>query len=205
MPFSSAILQLQYKLQCSLSTYAALVKGKEWEFPSFDACCPICKAAGCARPHGFYVRPAVEGDGKGIDVPIMRGICHRKGKVDAHAHRTFSLLPHALVPYHRYCATVQYETFKQAVKGGTEGALDALQAVFDKFCERSIFFVILLFQAAFQFLVVSRFVEQTHQWQEALVALIDSYPGGLLELIVAFYAAEQEFLLGIPSQGRKQT
>lgn len=201
--FPKTNTQLQYRIDCSLSNYAALVERGEWEFPAFDECCPICGGEKCAVRHGSYSRPVIEEDGKQMDIRVMRYKCKRKRKVGAVAHRTFSLLPHRVIPYHRYSAAVVYQTFKHAVNGGTEGALDALQAIFEKLCERSVFFVVLLFQAAFHLLIAGKFVQQTHLWKEAVISLVEDYSGGLPELIVAFYAAEQQFLLGIPSQHRK--
>jgi len=203
MPFLPTNLQKIYPIGCSLSNYARSVKEKEWEFPSFRDCCPICFGKNCAKRNGFYTRVAIEKDGKEKDIPVARWECGRKGEVDDSADRTFSLLPHPLVPYRRYSAAVQYETFKQAAINGTKGALDALQPVLEGFCERTISFVILLFQAAFLLLLQAKFVPETHCWKEALIELVENYEGGLLGLIIAFYVAQHEFLLGNPSQHRK--
>ena len=203
MPFPIK-LQLSLKIDFSLSDYQKLVKEGKCSFPSFEGCCPICNAAGCATRHGFYDRAAVEEDGKDLQVSIARFLCHRKGEVSAGAPKTFSLLPHVLIPYKRYSARVHYGAFKSFVSGGVKGVLDELQALLEGFCDRTVGWMVLTFQAAFHLLMQARFIEPTERWQPALVCLVDSYAGGLPGLMVDFYQAENRFLIGTPSQDRNK-
>ncbi len=147
---------------------------------------------------------AIEEDGEEKEILVPRWKCERKGDVLRCSDRTFSLLPHPLVPYRRYSAAVHYQAFKHAARGGTDAALDALQAVLNNLCGRSIAFMVVLFQAAFFLLVQAEFLQRTDSWQESLVNLVESYEGGLGALMIAFYAAEHEFLLGTPSQHRRR-
>jgi hypothetical protein len=196
-------LQVPYEIGCPLSTYVAQVSAKKWEFPSFRECCLICGAKDCAKRHGWYERRAVEEDGSELLIPVPRWRCGGKGNRPPGVHRTFSLLPDALVPYRRYCAKVQYATFRQEARGGVVGALDALQADIDGLCDVMVLSAVLLFQAAFFLLLRAGFVRETHGWKEALIELVDDYEGGLAALGSAFYAGQREFLLGMPSQGRR--
>ena len=203
MPFPIK-LQLQYKIDCPLSDYQKLIKEGKWSFPPFDGCCAICKAAGCAKRHGFYERVVVEGDGIPLEISVARYLCHRKGKVGAGRDQTFSLLPHVVIPYRRYSAPVHYEVFRRFVSGGVKEVLDDLQAVLENFCERTVFWMVLMFQVAFHLLMQAQFIESTERWQPALISLVDSYKRGLPGLMVDFYRAENRFLLGTPSQDRNK-
>ena len=51
------------------------------------------------------------------DFPIVRYICHRKGFLDP-PHRTFSVLPHWLAPYHQHGIDVICETVKHQHQRG---------------------------------------------------------------------------------------
>jgi hypothetical protein len=70
-----------------------------WPYP-----CPLCGAEGCAKFLQFYTRTTVYfGNTVYEDVPIGRFICFRLNpNVPPETHRTFSLLPHPLVPYSPY-------------------------------------------------------------------------------------------------------
>jgi len=171
-------------------------------FPSFEGCCAICKAADCAKRHGFYDREVVEESGKPLEIWIARYLCQRKGKVVADADRTFSLLPHVLIPYKRYTAPVAYESFKHFSSGGVKGVLDAFQAVMQDFCDRTVCLFVLMFQVAFHLLLKAEFIQPSERWHEAVISLVEGYQGGLPELMIAFYVAEGRFLLGTPSQDR---
>lgn len=202
MPFSIT-LQLQYKIDCSLSNYQQLVEHNNWEFPSYDQCCAICKASDCAKFHGFYTREVVEEEGKGFEIWIARYLCHRKGEADPGAHKTFSLLPHVLIPYRHYSAPVAYKIFQFSTDCGTVKTLDRYQAQLENLCERSIFWIMLMFQVAFHLLQQGQFVEPTERWQQAFISIAESYSGGLAGLMIDFYAAENQFLFGTPSQRRR--
>jgi len=146
----------------------------------------------------------VEEDGELVQIPVARYLCHRKGKVGADADQTFSLLPHVVIPYKRYTAEVAFETLRHFASGGVKGVLDELQAVQEKLCDRTIRWIVLMFQAGFHLLMQAEFIEPTDRWQPALIFLVDNCKGGLPELMVAFYEAESRFLLGTPSQDRKK-
>ena len=66
--------------------------------------CPLCGAEGCAKFLQFYTRATVYFDNAVYqNVPIGRFICCRLNpNVAPETHRTFSLLPHPLVPYSPY-------------------------------------------------------------------------------------------------------
>jgi len=70
---------------------------------------------GCAVRIGYYYRVAVViGFRVYHAVPIARWRCRGKGHCK-HPHRTFSLLPHMLVPYQRYDIMFIYETVKSTI------------------------------------------------------------------------------------------
>jgi len=66
--------------------------------------CPLCGAEGCAKFLQFYTRATVYfGNTVYEEVPVGRFICYRLNpNVPPETHRTFSLLPHPLVPYSPY-------------------------------------------------------------------------------------------------------
>lgn len=81
-----------------------------WAFPDFTACCPLCGGSHCAVRIGFYQRKQVIiGYELYEDFPIARWLCRRKGTRKP-KHKTFSLLPYPLIPYHRYGLNVIVDT-----------------------------------------------------------------------------------------------
>lgn len=81
-----------------------------WDFPDYEDCCPLCKGNNCAVRIGFYERKQVVVDNKIYEhVPIARWLCQRKGSRLAQ-HKTFSLLPYPLIPYHRHGLNVIVDT-----------------------------------------------------------------------------------------------
>jgi len=73
-----------------------------WDFPDYTDCCPLCQGENCAVRIGFYTRKQVVVDNKIYEnVPIARWLCQRKGYKKS-THKTFSLLPFQLIPYHRH-------------------------------------------------------------------------------------------------------
>lgn len=87
---------------------------KTYQFPDFSAQCPLCGGKNCAVRIGFYIRKRLVFYLRTYsDVPILRWLCRQKGPLKA-KHRTFSLLPSALIPYHKndlnlVSETVQYK------------------------------------------------------------------------------------------------
>jgi len=203
MPFS-VNTQLQYKIDCLLSNYKQRVERNEWIFPTFKNCCPICKAANCATRHGYYERGVIEEDGILVQIPIARFICHRKGRVSSSAAKTFSLLPHVLIPYRHYSASVCYASFKLFIEGGVNKVLDTLQPTLENYCDRMVRCIVILFQIAFHLLMQANFMDHSSAWQHSLITFIDSYEGGVQEVAFAFYISENTFLLGLSSQLRKR-
>lgn len=83
-----------------------------WEFPDFSNCCPLCHGKGCAVRIGFYCRQKVIINKKTYrDFPISRWMCQKKGPIKS-AHRTFSLLPYQLTPYHQHDLNTILETMQ---------------------------------------------------------------------------------------------
>lgn len=86
----------------NLKIYYQEVKEKRYAFPDFSDHCPLCGGKDCARFLVFYTRHAVDEKGTYYKAfPIARYKCYRKGRKKV-SHRTFSLLPHQLVPYTKY-------------------------------------------------------------------------------------------------------
>jgi hypothetical protein len=107
-----------------------------------------------------------------------------------------------LIPYKRYSAPVAYELFKVSFEGGARKVLDRYQAVYETLCERTMYWMLLMFQVAFHLLVQSQFVTPAEPWQNAFILMVENYSDGLLGLLVDFYAAENQFLFGTSSQKR---
>ena len=81
-----------------------------WDFPDYRACCPLCGGENCAVRIGFYKRKKVIVDNNIYKrVPIARWLCQRKGS-RMPQHKTFSLLPFPLIPYHRHGLNVIVDT-----------------------------------------------------------------------------------------------
>lgn len=90
-----------------------------WDFPDYRTCCPLCGGKNCAVRIGFYKRKKVIVDYKiYADVPIARWLCQRKGPGKAQ-HKTFSLLPYQLIPYHRHGLNVIVDTVNFHHHNGT--------------------------------------------------------------------------------------
>jgi len=94
-----------------MEIYIATAK-KTYEFPDYSEQCPLCGGKNCAVRIGFYNRKKlVFGFTTYNDVPIPRWLCHQKGSLIP-KHRTFSMLPHALIPYHIHDLNLMLETMK---------------------------------------------------------------------------------------------
>jgi hypothetical protein len=88
----------------------------------------------CARFIGYCFRGVI--DEKGTDYkafPIARYRCNRKGTALTAKHRTFSLLPHQLVPYTKYSIPFIIDALRRVYgeDGSVKGLLDYLAG-----CER---------------------------------------------------------------------
>jgi hypothetical protein len=74
----------------------------EFTFPDYSLCCPLCEGKNCAVHIGYYYRKVVVVCFTIFtNVPVARLLCNGKGHKKS-PHRTFSLLPHMLVPYHQH-------------------------------------------------------------------------------------------------------
>lgn len=79
-------------------------------FPDYSHRCPICGAKDCAIFIGFYTRWVIDENGNIFEnFPIARFLCKGKGKRKWMTKgkrkvscKTFSLLPHKLIPYSKY-------------------------------------------------------------------------------------------------------
>lgn len=93
-----------------MATYMKSVEEKTWDFPDFQQSCPICGAKDCCVRIGFYYRKQVIIDYETFEnVPIARYLCRKKGTQKTE-HRTFSLLPHQLIPYRKNGLNLAFET-----------------------------------------------------------------------------------------------
>jgi len=106
LPTIQVIVATKY----SLTEYYNKVKGKNEDIfeildLSFDVYhrCPICGGNNCAQFIGYYYRGVIDENGTYYKAfPVARFLCNRKGGDPIVSHRTFSLLPHQLVPYTKY-------------------------------------------------------------------------------------------------------
>jgi len=103
-----------------MAVYIATAK-KTYQFPDFSQQCPLCGGKNCAVRIGFYIRKRlVLYLTTYYDVPIPRWLCRQKGPLKV-KHRTFSLLPSALIPYHNADLNLVAETvnYQQQQPGTT--------------------------------------------------------------------------------------
>ena len=83
-----------------------------YEFPDYSDQCPLCGGNNCAVRIGFYIRKRlIFYLTTYYNVPIPRWLCRQKGPLKP-KHRTFSLLPSALIPYHNSDLNLVSETVK---------------------------------------------------------------------------------------------
>ena len=82
-----------------------------YEFPDFySKQCPLCGGIFCAVRIGYYYRKKISIQFITlVNVPIPRWLCRRLGHIKP-KHRTFSLLPYALIPYHKHDLNLMLET-----------------------------------------------------------------------------------------------
>jgi hypothetical protein len=102
-----------------MANYIATAK-ESYDFPDYSEQCPLCGGKDCAVRIGFYYRKQIIFEFKIYkNVPIPRWLCRKKGHLKTR-HRTFSLLPSALIPYHSHDLSLISETVKH--KQQTPGA-----------------------------------------------------------------------------------
>lgn len=92
-------IQIPYHIKVRLQEYYE--NFDTWPIPDFSDKCPICGGIDCATFLGYYIRIAIcPLTGFSVpDLPILRYLCHDKGKARVCDHITFSLLPDELVPF----------------------------------------------------------------------------------------------------------
>ena len=92
-----------------MANYIATAK-ESYDFPDYSEQCPLCEGKDCAVRIGFYYRKKLVFEFKTYkNVPIPRWLCRKKAHLKA-KHRTFSLLPNALVPYHSHDLNLFFDT-----------------------------------------------------------------------------------------------
>ena len=92
---------------------------KTYEFPDYSEQCPLCEGKNCAVRIGFYIRKKLVSHFKTYsDVPIPRWLCRKKGPLKP-KHRTFSLLPYHLIPYHSNDLNLALDTVNFKSQVGT--------------------------------------------------------------------------------------
>lgn len=98
-------MQISYNIYISISTYLNIASNNNWIFPNFNKKCPICGGKDCCVRIGFYYRYIYDSEShKLLYIPVARYLCRRKNKnfKNKKAHKTFSLLPSTIIPYHKY-------------------------------------------------------------------------------------------------------
>jgi len=111
-------IQILYNITTDIKTYIDDVYDKRWTFPGFKQSCPICGAEDCSVKIGFYYRKQVVIEYETFyDIPIQRYLCQQKGANNT-KHKTFSLLPHKLIPYRKNGLDMALEivTYQQKTK-----------------------------------------------------------------------------------------
>jgi len=94
-----------------MADYIATAK-HTYEFTDFSDQCPLCGGKNCVVRIGFYYRKKIVFEFNSYEnVPIARWLCQKKGHLKV-KHRTFSLLPCALIPYHSHDLNLISETVK---------------------------------------------------------------------------------------------
>lgn len=103
----------------AVAVYIGQVNARQFPTPDYQLACPICGGAACPLAIGVYYRKKVVINFKTYsNLPIMRFLCRDTGQ-RASPHKTFSLLPQPLVPYHQHALEVMFETVKQQQTGQT--------------------------------------------------------------------------------------
>ena len=101
-----------------MANYIATAK-ETYDFPDYSEQCPLCGGTNCAVRIGFYYRKQIVISFIAYsDVPILRWLCRKKG-TQKPKHRTFSLLPSALIPYHSHDLNLIFETVKHIQQQST--------------------------------------------------------------------------------------
>lgn len=208
-------IQLLYIIFEDLSSYKEKVSLWQWEFPTFKDCCPLCEGSDCPKRIGYYDRGVMDVSGYGYRVDNARYLCNRKGPKNP-IHRTFSLLPHPLIPYLPYTVELTfkvirfwleghsiYNVLEYASKLGVEDSLELSASTLDVLKG--------VLEKAFDKVVMQG--EYDIDAEEALEGFIDACNGfhsqlkgrdvvGPLAISIDYYCRSGGlFLFGTPSQG----
>lgn len=229
-------MQIPYDPYCDLETYVEGTNDKEkrkkWLFPDYKDCCPLCHGKDCPRRHGFYYRrKAHDGIKYYEDIAIVRYLCHQTGPIKPE-HRTFSLLPIQLIPYHQNALKVVCETVSYQHKTGataeqtkrviaTKGRQDYLSLENNQLLDFKKIFV----QAFNKLMTLSKLKQQIQQADDydsskpirSMISIIESYNSPFstigdsnAEILATDFFAnfqtscyfDRNFLFGSPSQKR---
>ena len=138
-------IQVLVATKYTLSEYYKKVKGKKrdifliLDLPfDFYSICPICQGIDCAQFIGYYERPVIDENGTYYKAfPLARFLCNRKGSKPLINHKTFSLLPHQLVPYSKYSIAFILKTLKSHYVDGQ--SIMEIQDYLSRFNEEGIY------------------------------------------------------------------
>lgn len=209
-------IQLLYIIFEDLSSYKEKVELRLWEFPRFKDCCPLCEGSNCPKRIGYYDRGVIDVSGNDYRIDNARYLCNRKGPKNP-IQRTFSLLPHQLIPYLPYTVELTfkiisfwleghsiYEVLEYASSLGVEESLQLSAS--------TLYVLKGVVGKAFDKVVMQG--EYDIEAQEALEGFIDACKGfhsqlkgtdlvGPLAISIDYYCRSGGcFLFGTPSQGR---
>jgi hypothetical protein len=208
-------IQLLYIIFEDLSNYKEKVELGLWEFPSFKDCCPLCEGSNCPKRIGYYDRGVMDVSGNDFRIDNARYLCNRKGPKNP-IHRTFSLLPHQLIPYLPYTVELTFKVISFWLEG--HSIYDVLEYAsslgVDEPLELStstLYVLKAVVEKAFDKVVMQG--EYEIEAEEALEGFIDVCKGfhrrlngrdsvGPLAISIDYYCRSGGcFLFGTPSQG----
>ena len=178
-----------------MSIYREEVLAKNHNFPDFQDSCFICGKMDCAVKWGLYSRK----DG----TLIQRWLCSSTLK-EKNKHRTFSLLPWPLVPYHSYNAELYWDIFQKITQAGThcEIANTYIPQKYSNIEIGSLLGSITPYKRLIESALLKWKTSTCHG--SSLIKSIQNMDD-LNEACKQYWKAEVDFLLGPPSQSRKQS
>jgi len=137
-------IQILVATKYTLHEYRKKVKGKKenlfdiLDLPFDISVCPICHGIDCAQFIGYYERPVIDERGTYFKAfPVARFVCHRKGGKPLINHKTFSLLPHQLVPYSKYSIPFIFKVLKSIYVD--DQSIMEIQTYFSRFNKTGIY------------------------------------------------------------------
>ena len=113
-------IQLTFFIQTSIALYLEQIANEMYPIPDYSQCCPLCNGVDCAVFYRVYDRKMVIIKLTNYyDFPIICMKCHGKGEIQS-KHKSFSLLPHMLLPYRKTDINTMVETLKYQQTGKTK-------------------------------------------------------------------------------------